>query len=242
MYRDDFLKNYTPAGLQANTGTGFVMELPKNREEAKRIQLALRKKLKIIPLGNKPEFIAGVDAAFSTDKVIAAACLYTYPELNHIEDAYAVENITMPYIPGLLSFREGPAIIAALEKLIQRPELILFDGQGRAHPLGMGIAAHMGILLNTPSVGCAKSRLIGTHAEPGGRKGQSARLKYKNRTIGTVLRTRENVKPLFISPGHLTDMKGAVDVVLNCVGKYRVPEPLRRADALSKKLKKTLGR
>ena len=216
------------------------MELPHNTEEAKKIQLKLREKVKIVPLSKKPEFIAGVDAAFTEDKVIAAACLFKYPELIHMEDAYAITNITFPYIPGLLSFREGPAIMKAISKLSKRPDLVLFDGQGIAHPAGMGIATHIGVMLNIPSIGCAKSRLVGDYTGPGNRKGGKAELKYHNKIIGTVLRTRDNVKPLFISPGNLIDMRDALEVVLKCVVKYRIPEPIRRADHLSKELKKAV--
>ena len=218
----------------------YIMKIPHNTEEARNIQLRLRGKVKIVPLKKRPEFIAGVDAAFSEDKVIAAACLYTYPELMHVEDAYAIADITFPYIPGLLSFREGPAIIKAIGNLNKKPDLILFDGQGIAHPSGMGIAAHIGVLLNIPSIGCAKSRLVGDYSRPGNRKGRKTELRYHHKIIGTVLRTRDNVKPLFISPGHLIDMKDSVEVVLKCIGKYRVPEPIRSADSLTGKLKKEM--
>jgi deoxyribonuclease V len=213
------------------------VKYPADYEEAKRIQLALRPKLKTIPLTKPPRLIAGVDAAFTEKKIIAAACLYTFPELIPIEDAFATENISFPYIPGLLSFREGPAIIRAIQKLTSKPDLLLCDGQGIAHPSEMGIASHIGILLDIPSIGCAKSRLVGDYKEPGTEKGRAAVLAYHNRTVGTVLRTRENVKPVFVSPGHLIDQKWAVNIVLNCVGKYRLPEPIRRADALSKRVK-----
>jgi len=214
------------------------MNYPKNPGEAKNIQLALRQKLKIVPLKKPPRLIAGVDAAFTTKKVIAAACLYSFPELMPLEDAFAADKISFPYIPGLLSFREGPAIIMAIQKLTSIPDLLLCDGQGIAHPAEMGIASHIGILLDIPSIGCAKSRLVGDYREPGKEKGKTAVLTYHNKTIGAVLRTRENVKPLFVSPGHLIDQKSAVEIVLRCAGKYRLPEPIRRADALSKKAKK----
>jgi deoxyribonuclease V len=213
------------------------MKYPADYEEARKIQISLRPKLKIVPLKKPPRLIAGVDAAFTDKKVIAAACLYTFPELMPIEDAFATENISFPYIPGLLSFREGPAIIRAIHKLTKKTDLLLCDGQGIAHPAEMGIASHIGILLDIPSIGCAKSRLVGDYKEPGKEKGSFTMLAYHNRTVGTVLRTRENVKPVFVSPGHLSDQKGAVNIVLNCLGRYRLPEPIRRADALSKRVK-----
>lgn len=216
------------------------MEPPRDIKEAKRIQLELRRKVKIAPLKKDPRLIAGVDAAFIHDKIIAAACLYEYPELMPVEDAFAVGNITFPYIPGYLSFREGPAVIEVVNKLSRKPDLILFDGQGIAHPSGMGIAAHVGVLLGMPSIGCAKSRLVGDYVEPGHAKGKFTKLVYKRETVGAVLRTRDNVKPLFISPGHLTDLKDAIRFVLACTDRYRLPEPLRKADALSKALKNDL--
>ena len=215
------------------------MKIPHNTAEAKHIQFTLSKKVEIVPLKKQPRTVAGVDAAFSGNTIIAAACLFTYPELIPLEDTYAVGNVSFPYVPGLLSFREGPAIIEALNKLRTRPDLIIFDGQGIAHPVGMGIAAHIGVLLDIPSVGCAKSRLIGDYAEPDQEKGRMTDLTYHSNIVGTVLRTRDNVKPLFISPGHLIDIKNAVEVVRKCLGKYRITEPIRRADALTKKLKKT---
>lgn len=216
------------------------MKTPRDTKEARNIQIRLRKKVKIVPLKKKPEFIAGVDAAFTEDRIIAAACLYKLPELIPVEDAYAVLRTAFPYIPGLLSFREGPAVVKAIGRLNNRPDVILFDGQGIAHPAGMGIAAHIGVLLGIPSIGCAKSRLVGDYTGPGRRKGQKAELTYHDTIIGAVLRTRDNVKPLFISPGHLIDLNNAIEVVLTCIGKYRVPEPIRRADALAGRLKITL--
>jgi deoxyribonuclease V len=215
------------------------MELPGDIKEAKEIQSRLRQKIKIIPLKKKPRFIAGVDAAFSEKNVIAAACLYKYPELLPVENAHAVTDIAFPYIPGFLSFREGPAVIKAISKFKKKPDLILFDGQGIAHTAGIGIASHIGVLLNMPAVGCAKSRLVGDYTEPGRAKGEYSRLRYHDKMVGAVLRTRDNVKPLFISPGHLIDISGSVDIVLKCTGRYRIPEPLRQADILSKKLKKS---
>jgi deoxyribonuclease V len=214
------------------------MKWPKNIKEAGKIQHTLKQKVKLSQLIKKPEFITGVDAAFSGDKVIGAACLYKYPELTHIEDAYAVTKVLFPYIPGFLSFREGASIIKAVNKLKIKPDVVLFDGQGIAHPKGVGIATHIGVLLDIPSIGCAKSRLVGNYTEPGTLKGQYAYLKYHGRIVGAVLRTRDNVKPVFVSPGHMIDLKGAIDIVLRCTGKYRIPEPLRFADQLSKKLKK----
>lgn len=213
------------------------MKWPGNIKESKKIQHELKKKIKIAPLKKKPEFIAGVDAAFSGDSVIGTACIYKYPELNSLEDTYAVTRILFPYIPGFLSFREGPAIIKAINNLKIKPDIIIFDGQGIAHPAGTGIAAHIGVLLNIPSIGCAKSRLVGNYIEPAIIKGRYSYLKYHGKTVGAVLRTRDNIRPVFVSPGHMINLKEAINVVLKCTTNYRIPEPLRRADRLSKKLK-----
>lgn len=211
---------------------------PDNLQEARDIQTTLREKVRIIALRKKPEIIAGVDASFLGDKVIGVSCLYTYPEIIPLEDAYAFTEVTFPYIPGFLSFREGPVIIEALRKLQIKPHVILFDGQGIAHPKGLGIASHIGVILDIPTIGCAKSRLIGEYKHPGIKKGKASSLKYHGTVVGAVVRTRDNIKPLFVSPGHLVDLKSSVDIVLGCITKYRVPEPLRRADFLSKKIKR----
>lgn len=208
--------------------------------EAKEIQESLRKNVRIIPLMKTPKYIAGVDAAFLGDKIIAAVCLYNYPVLTLIEERYAAAKVSFPYIPGYLSFREGPAIIQALSSLNIRPDIILFDGQGIAHPKGLGIAAHIGALLDIPSIGCAKSRLVGEYKVPGDKKGSWSPLNYKGKIVGAVLRTRDNTRPLFVSPGHMIDLKGSIEVVLRCTSKYRIPEPLRRADFMSKRLRKEI--
>jgi deoxyribonuclease V len=211
---------------------------PKNISEAKAVQNSLKDRVKITPLRRSPAVIAGVDAAFLDDKVICVACLYAYPEITPFEDACAVTEITFPYIPGFLSFREGPAIIEALKKLTIKPHVILFDGQGIAHPHKMGIASHIGVILDIPTIGCAKSRLVGEYKQPGTKKGNTSSLKYQGNLVGAVVRTRDNVKPVFVSPGHRIDVKASVEIILKCVRIYRIPEPLRRADFLSKKIKR----
>lgn len=211
---------------------------PKNIDTAKEIQNRLKHKVIICPLKSKPLFIAGVDGAFIDNKVIGTACLYTFPELDLVEEAYSVLLSTFPYISGFLSFREGPAIIRAINKLIHKPDLIIFDGQGIAHPKNLGIASHIGVLLNIPSIGCAKSRLIGTYKEPGMKKGQWSELIFKNQIVGSVVRTKDGTRPVFVSPGHLIDIKSAREIVISCITKFRIPEPLRRADITSRKIKK----
>jgi deoxyribonuclease V len=131
-------------------------------------------------------------------------------------------------------------LLEALRKLGVRPGLIMLDGQGIAHPRGMGIASHLGVLLGLPSIGCAKSRLVGEFKEPGRRKGQWSPLTLEGRTVGAVLRTREAVRPVFVSPGHRIDIEGSIEIVMGCTGKYRIPEPMRCADRAAGRLKKVI--
>jgi deoxyribonuclease V len=202
---------------------------PDNIEEAIKLQKALKKLIRLEPILAPPALIAGCDASYSEGKVIGAVCLYRYPEIELIQRAVFHEQCRFPYVPGYLSFREGAALMGAIHKLNSRPDVLMFDGQGIAHPRGMGIASHLGVLLDIPSVGCAKSRLVGTCSEPGRAKGAQSALKFDGRMIGVVLRTRTDVRPVFVSPGHRVDIRGAVDLVLKCTGKYRLPEPIRCA-------------
>ena len=214
--------------------SGYVW--PSDTATARRIQHELSKKVRICPLRKIPSCIAGVDAAFDVEMVIAVASLYEYPSLLHVTDAVSRQKVRFPYVPGFLSFREGRAIISAIKKLKQWPDVVVVDGQGIAHPLGIGIASHIGVLLDIPTIGCAKSRLVGEYAEPGPEKGQWEPLMYKEKRVGAVLRTRDNVKPVFVSPGHLIDLHSSITIVLQSLTLYRLPEPIRRADHLSKEL------
>lgn len=216
------------------------MEWQKDIERAKIIQETLRKKVKINHLKKEPKYVAGVDAAFLKDMAIGVACLYTYPDLTLIEETNSFTKVLFPYIPCFLSFREGEAIISAIRKLRKKPDVILFDGQGIAHPKGLGIATHIGILLGIPTIGCAKSRLIGEYEEPELKKGSWSFLRHKGKVVGAVLRTRDSVRPLFVSPGHMADLKNSIDITLACSNNYRIPEPLRRADLISNKIKRSL--
>lgn len=209
---------------------------PDNIEDARALQIALKDKIMLTPLKGKLKFIAGVDAAFLKDKIIAVACVYKYPDMTLIDEAFAFKEISFPYIPGFLSFREGSAFIETLNNLKIKPDVVIFDGQGIAHPVGLGIASHIGLLIDIPSIGCGKSKLVGEYTEPGPKKGDWSPLRYRGRVVGAVLRTKENVRPIFVSPGHKIDLKGSIEIVLGCIGRYRIPEPLRRADSLSKKL------
>src|SRR3990167_1280390 len=172
-------------------------------------------------------------------KLICGIVLFSYPDLTEIERVYTVSDEKFPYIPGLLAFREGPAIIETFKRLRQRPDLLIIDGQGIAHPRGFGIACHVGVLLDIPAMGIAKKRLYGKYAEPGEKRGSwSPLLSKEGDVIGSVLRTRDNTKPVFVSPGHKIDMESAREIALVCARGYRIPEPTRRADIYVAELKK----
>lgn len=207
--------------------------------EAIRIQEELRKKLRLKPPKTPFKTVAGADVSYSrTDEnLFAAFLIFSYPDLNLLESASARGRGSFPYIPGLLSFREAPILLKAFSKLERRPDVILIDGQGIAHPRSMGIAAHLGLLLNLPSIGCAKSRLFGKETEPGLEKGSFAPLLEGERTVGMIVRTRAGVKPVYVSPGHRMDMQGSVRMVLSLCRGYRVPEPLRQAHILVNQLR-----
>lgn len=179
--------------------------------------------------------IAGVDVGFEQNNTItrAAVVVLEYPSLTLQEYAIAREPTRFPYIPGLLSFREVPAVLAALEQLSTLPDMLLCDGQGIAHPRRLGIASHLGVLLDLPTIGVAKSRLVGSHAEPDEEKGAWQPLIDHGETIGCVLRSRSRVKPLYISPGHRVSLDSARHWVMACLTRYRLPETTRWAHRLA---------
>jgi deoxyribonuclease V len=196
--------------------------------------LELRAKVIVEPLAlDTLHFIAGVDVGFREEKAHAAAVLLSFPELQLLEQSEAEIPVRFPYIPGLLSFREAPAILAALEGLGRVPDLIMCDGQGIAHPRRFGIACHIGLLLDIPALGCAKSILVGRHAPVGEEAGSQAPLVVRDEVVGAALRTRSRVKPVYISTGHRIDLVSAVQVALACSRGYRLPEPTRLADRLA---------
>lgn len=210
---------------------------PKDLKQARRIQASLLKKLILTPLAKPPRLIAAADAAFTSNRVLAAACLYSFPELKLLEEVTAIEPLRFPYRTGFLSFCEGPAIYKAICRLSQQPDLILVDGQGIAHPRLMGIATFLGIILNLPTIGCAKSHLIGEYKMPGKEKGSFSELRYKGEFLGYVLRSRTGVKPIFVSPGHLINQPDSLNIVQQSLTGFRIPEPLRQAHLLTQKLK-----
>lgn len=200
-------------------------------------QESLRAQIRLQPLTTPIHTIAGCDSALIGDDIFSVFVIFTYPELLEIEVATHRSRLPLPYIPGFLSFREIPNLLIAYEKLQHKPDLIMVDGQGIAHPRRMGIATQLGISLNVPTMGVAKKKLFGTYEEPGIHKGDSSVLYDKDEVLGTVLRSKERSNPLFISPGHLCDLETARDIVLATLRGYRLPEPTRIADKYSKTLK-----
>ena len=203
-------------------------------EEAVAIQDGLRSKVSFSPPGRKARTVAGADVSFERrgDTLFAAVVVLELPSFEVVEFAVAEGEAIFPYIPGLLSFREAPVVALAYEKLSCKPDVLMCDGQGVAHPRGLGLASHLGLLLDIPTIGCAKSRLCGAHDEPGPDVGDYASLKLKGRTIGAVLRTRKNVKPVYVSVGHMMNLQRALELTLRCGAGYRIPEPTRAAHHL----------
>jgi deoxyribonuclease V len=187
--------------------------------------------------------IAGTDLALSPDgkEAYAGMILYEFPSLQEVRRAWVKGPLTFPYIPGLLSFREGPILLKAFQKLDSLPDLILFDGQGIAHPRRLGIASHMGLLLNRPTIGCAKSLLCGRYEEPEPNRGSWSPLTDRGETLGAVLRTRDHVNPIFVSAGHRMSLTTAIRIVLQCHSGYRIPKPTREADLYVAEIKKQGG-
>ncbi len=198
----------------------------------------LRARTRIARLSPLPRFVAGVDCAFANDQttVFAAAVVYDRIDRRIVEARHATAPAEVPYVPGFLSFREGPAIFAALKMLEHLYGVICFDGQGIAHPRRCGLATHVAVTLDVPGIGCAKSRFIGTFDEPSEKAGSFSPLMDGNEQIGAVLRTRDGIRPMFISPGHRVDLASSIELVMSCCLR-RVPEPTRQADIEVAKLK-----
>jgi len=224
--------------LKINNLHNFDLTLAK----AKELQLSLVDKLSI---GNGPEIagislVAGCDVAFDKKENLAlgAVVLLSYPKLEKIDVLTGSAPLRFPYIPGYLSFREIEVLLPLFRRLSSVPDVVFVDGQGIAHPRGIGFASHIGLFLGIPTVGCAKSRLVGKHDGVGPEKGNWKPLLFMGKSVGSVLRTKSNVKPMFISPGHLVGIDRARELALACTGKYRIPEPTRQADIEVAKYKK----
>jgi deoxyribonuclease V len=197
--------------------------------DARAIQEQLRSRVQVRPLTGPVGSVAGVDVSVREGVCRAAIVTLSFPALRALEAATAELPVSFPYVPGLLAFREGPVVLLALGKLKVRPDVIIFDAQGLAHPRRLGLAAHLGVLLDRPSIGCAKSRLCGRHEEPRPERGSWVPLTDDGTIIGAVVRTRSRVRPVYVSIGHQVDLESAVDLVLRCCTRYRLPEPIRWA-------------
>jgi deoxyribonuclease V len=198
---------------------------------AKEIQLSLAKKVVAESEGIDLQLVAGIDISSPNAQGVArgAVVVLCYPELSIVEVKVAEDKIAFPYIPGLLSFRESPLILAVCEKLDSTPDLILVDGQGIAHPRRLGLASHLGLFLDLPTIGCAKSILCGRHQPVGEEAGSHAELLDNGELIGAALRTKSGVRPIYVSVGHKIDLASALQWVINCCRGYRIPEPTRLA-------------
>jgi deoxyribonuclease V len=205
-------------------------------EEMKRLQHEVAQRVVIRSFRGSLRVLGGCDVSYDGNGTMqAVVSLYSYPDLDELEWVRAARKVSFPYIPTYLSFREMPVLLDAFEKLDRTPDLVLVDGQGIAHHRGLGIASHLGVELDLPTVGCAKSHLFGTYEMPGPRKGQFTHLMHKGRRIGIVLRTRDFVRPLFVSPGNRVGIMDGMRICLSACTKYRNPEPLRRAHYLSRR-------
>jgi deoxyribonuclease V len=201
-------------------------------QQARAVQERLSGSVSLLPLSlRRVGHVAGSDVAVSKklDLLVGAVVVLTFPGLEVVETRTASLRPPFPYVPGFLSFRELPLLVRCFDRVRTPFDVLLCDGQGIAHPRGLGLAAHAGLALGVPTIGCAKSRLVGEHGAVGERRGDYARLTLDGRQIGSVLRTREGVKPLFVSPGHLVDHPSSRRITLACLTRYRLPEPVRLA-------------
>ncbi|MBA3440068.1 MAG: deoxyribonuclease V [Pyrinomonadaceae bacterium] len=208
--------------------------------EAIELQKILREKVRIQPLARAVETIAGADISFNklSETVYTGIVVLRLPSLELVEEVGIVSETRFPYVPGLLSFRESPSVLEAWSQLKTEPDAVMFDGQGIAHPRRIGIASHVGLLINRPTFGCAKSVLVGRYDEPPEERGNWTPLIDRGETVGAALRTKTGVQPIFVSPGHMIDLASAIDLTLRCDKGLRQPEPTRRAHLLVNALRR----
>lgn len=210
--------------------------------EARSLQETLASQVRIRPLPKTLEVLGAADIGYarSADLLVAVLLTFRWPQLEALEAVHVTAPVRFPYIPGLLSFREIPPLLQAARQLERLPDVLLCDGQGIAHPRRFGLASHLGICLGVPTVGCAKKRLCGEHDPLDLQFGSHTPLRIGAEIVGAVLRSRTNVKPLYISPGHLADLESSCALVLSCVRRFRIPEPLRQAHNLATRLRRNL--
>lgn len=227
-------KRSQPSGDQ-NGLRALDQPWPSSPAEARLLQERLRGRVETEDRLGLVERVAGVDAHYAGGNVWAAAVLMTFPDLATIESALIRYPSGFPYVPGLLSFREAPAILEALARLSERPGLVLVDGHGYAHPRRFGLACHLGVLSDLPAIGVAKSRLVGRYQEPGIERGDWSALEQNGEVIGAALRTQQAVRPIFVSIGHRISLVTALDFTLRLTRRFRLPDPIRAADKLSRR-------
>ena len=207
-------------------------------EEAIRIQETLRDRIILKNIFIKVRTIGGGDVAYSKNEnhLFGAIVVLSFPYMEILDMATCDGKVPFPYIPTLLSFREGPILIKTFQKLRIRPDVVIYDGQGIAHPRGMGLASHMGLWLDLPSIGCAKTPLLDGFISPGPSKGSFEWIRRKGKKVGAVLRTKEKVKPIFVSPGHRINLMTSIQLILESCKGFRFPEPLRKAHQASRSM------
>ncbi|CUS81503.1 Endonuclease V [Candidatus Kryptobacter tengchongensis] len=209
-------------------------------EEAIKIQNEMRNLVKIENLQSQIRYIAGADISFDkgSNTVYAGIVVLKFPELVEVDRSLLITEVNFPYIPGLLSFRESPALIKAWEKIKIIPDVVIIDGQGIAHPRRFGIASHFGVLIDKPTIGCAKSLLVGKYKEPDEKAGSYSYLYDSGEIIGVALRTRDNVQPVFVSIGHKITLDESIEIIMQSIRGYRIPEPTRQAHMLVNALRR----
>lgn len=209
-------------------------------KEAVKLQEALHPLLKICPWeAGDISTVAGADISYDKKKnvVYAGVVILSFPDLRLIAEVTHQQKAHFPYVPGLLSFREAPALLKVFAEIKESPQIAFFDGQGIAHPRSIGLASHLGLFLDIPTIGCAKTKLVGNFSEAGNTKGDFTYLTYKGKKVGAVLRTRDGIKPIFVSPGHKIDVDTALMLTLACTTRYRLPEPTRLAHLLATRMR-----
>ena len=212
-------------------------------DEAIKVQSDLSSRIVLTPLKDEPNLIAGADVSYSkgSDLFFSGVVVLEMPQMTVVEEVTAQGKVDFPYIPGLLSFRESPVLIKAFENLKNIPNVVMLDGQGIAHPRGLGIASHIGLILDVPTIGCAKNILVGKYETPNIEAGEHTPIVFKGKTVGVALRTKRKVSPVFVSPGHKIDIQTAIDVVLKTCRGYRLPEPTRLAHLLVNRVRISAG-
>lgn len=210
-----------------------------NYDAAIEIQRKLSSRVILAPFESKINFVAGADVSYSkgSDTFYSGVVVMNVADMTVVEETTCKGQVSFPYIPGLLSFRESPVLIKAFKKLKHIPDVVIFDGQGIAHPRGLGIASHMGLILETPSIGCAKNLLVGKYTNLGEEVGDFSYLMFGGRAVGVALRTKKGVSPIFVSPGHKVDIPSSISIILSLCRGYRIPEPLRLAHILVNKIR-----